>query len=87
MGGVTQTLNTIASQSYDISFFLSNGASHPDAFSVSLDGVTLVSGTDVGYLHWQFYQFSQVATSDSTVLSFSFCQVPDYYDLDDISVV
>jgi hypothetical protein len=87
MGGITQNLNTIAGHSYEISFFLSNGAAHPDAFSINFGGVTLVSGTNVGWMKWQFFQFSEVATSDSTPLSFSFYQVPDYYDLDNVSVV
>jgi hypothetical protein len=85
-GGVTQDLSTIAGATYQISFYLSNGQSPPNSFSVSFDGVTLISGTNVGYLHWQLFQFTQVASSNTAALTFAFYQVPDYYDLDDVSV-
>jgi hypothetical protein len=85
-GGITQTIATTPGASYLISFYLSNGQSPPNSFSISFDGVTLVSGTDVGYMHWQVYQFTQVASSNTAALSFAFDQVPDYFDLDDISV-
>lgn len=85
-GGVTQTISTTPGATYLVSFFLSNGADSPNSFDISFDGVTLASGTDVGFMHWQPFQFTQVATSDSATLSFAFYQVPDYFDLDDVSV-
>ncbi len=85
-GGVMQTIATIPGATYQISFYLSNGQDPPNSFAISFDGVTLVSGTNVGYLHWQLFQFTQVATSNTAALSFAFYQVPDYYDLDDVSV-
>ncbi len=85
-GGITQTITTTPGASYLISFYLSNGQRGPDSLDVTFNGVTLVSGTNVGYLHWQLFQFTQVATSNTAALSFAFYQVPDYYDLDDVSV-
>src|SRR3954470_5353836 len=79
-GGVYQTLATSPGTNYLISFYLSNGEHTPNSYSIDFGGVTLVSGNDTGYLHWQFYQFTEMATSSSTTLSFAFYQVLDYYD-------
>lgn len=91
-GGISQTLATAAGTVYNIEFWLQseadvNGNSSPNSFSVNWDGgaaeLTLVNSGPFGYT---LYSFNAVATSATTDLSFSFTNLPAFWDLDDVTV-
>jgi hypothetical protein len=76
----------VAGQSYDLTFWLDNGGGAPNNFQALVGGVlvnNILNSAPFGYT-----QFSDTftATSSSTVLAFRAYNVPDYFDLDDVSV-
>ncbi len=88
-GYLSQTLPTLAGQSYLLSFWLENvkpGGS-VNQFNVSWNGTTLFNQTDLPVLSWTNLQFIVTASTANTVLQFGFRNDPWYYGLDDVSVV
>jgi len=85
-GTLSQLLNTVAGQTYTISFWLANEGNPPDSFTASFDGNPLLfSLSDSAPFGYQ--QFSFIATGTApTLLQFTFQQNPSFWDLDDISV-
>jgi hypothetical protein len=88
-GYLSQTLSVTAGQPYLVSFWLNNPApgGTPNQFSVSWDGTTLFNQTNLGVLNWTNLQFLVTASAASAVLQFGFQDDPDYFGLDDVSVV
>lgn len=86
-GGISQTLATVAGTLYTLSYDLRNLSSSSTAyFSVSAGAsnlLTIPSALSFGYTH---ITQTFLATSNSTVLSFSFRQDPSYWGLDNVSV-
>jgi hypothetical protein len=84
---ISQTLNTVAGQTYTISFWLQNSGAGTNAFDVFFGGgPAQISYTDAYAMPWTQLSFSVVATSSLTDLVFSFRHDPSFYYLDDISV-
>jgi len=87
LGSLSQTLPTVAGQSYRLSFWLDNPAiGTPNAFSALWNGTTLVSLTDVGQFAWTNMQYVVTATGASSVLEFDFRNDLNAFGLDDITV-
>ena len=92
---ISQTLATVASQSYTLTFFYDAGGTNADADSntTELDALwngSLVSGgqiIDAAPGTWAEYTFTGlIASGSSTVLEFTGRQDPEYLFLTDVSV-
>ena len=72
LGGITQTLSTIAGTSYLIDFWLQADGGTPSAAVVMFDGNTIFNQTNLPASSYTEYSFTVTATSNSTVLSLAF---------------
>ena len=91
LGYLSQTLPTVANQSYLFSLWLNSptvrGGNTPNEFSVSWNGNTLFDQTNIPKTSgWTNLQFIVTAASSSTVLQFGERDDPWYLGLDDVSV-
>src|SRR5271157_559572 len=91
---LSQTLATVAGQSYTFSFWLSNVGGGTNAFSASWGGTSLIGGATPGLplvnsaaFGYTDYTFTETAPTSSTVITFSGGSVPSYFYLDDVSVI
>ncbi len=89
-GTLSQTLSTVAGDTYTFSFWLStldNGT--PNDFSAYFDGMQVLNFTNLavpGGLPYTNFVFDEVASSNSTVIQFDFRNDPSFWYLDDVSV-
>ncbi|HWJ58855.1 MAG TPA: carbohydrate binding domain-containing protein [Sphingomicrobium sp.] len=86
-GTLTQMLNTVAGQSYNISFWLQNDGGTPNSFQAFFGGnPILLNLNDSGA--FDYFNFTFTATGDApTALEFVFQQDPAFWHLDDVSVI
>lgn len=90
---LSQELSTTIGQHYTFSYWLKNGLTPearftaPNAFQASWDGALVHTLTDASRFDYTQFSFTVVASSTSTPLSFSFLNEPDFWGLDDVSVV
>jgi Right handed beta helix region/Protein of unknown function (DUF642) len=85
-GTISQTLTTVAGQTYTFDFWLANMSGGPNDFTAKIGGVTelhLVNDAAQPYTH---YTYAFTATSTSTPIEFDFMQQPSEWHLDDVSV-
>ena len=85
-GFLTQNLNTVAGQSYNISFFLYNNDQGTNDLSVSFGGIKVLSQTNIPASSFQQYTATGFANGSSTPLVMGFRNDPGFFGLDDISV-
>lgn len=85
-GSLSQTLSTVAGQVYTISFWLQDNGGTPSSFNASFGGDALTSLSNTPAFGYTFYTYSVSASSNSTLLSFTFRQDPSFFHLDDVSV-
>jgi hypothetical protein len=84
---LSQTLATVAGQSYLISFWLDNPVSGSvQQFRVNWSGTTLYSVTNPPAFAWTNRQFIVMASGTNSTLEFAAQNDPGYFGLDDISV-
>lgn len=86
-GGIYQDITTVPGQQYTISFYLAlpEGGT-PNFFSVQF-GTGSLSLTDFpGTFDYGLFQFTDIATSTTTRLTFTFRDDPAYWFLDDVNV-
>ena len=88
---LSQTLATVAGQSYALTFWTGSYLVLPNApvnahLEVTVDGVMVGEANSSDY-PYSFYGTSFVATSNATVLSFTGFNDTGYYLLDDVSVI
>src|SRR5262245_4914753 len=81
----TQTLATVAGQTYTFSFWLASTGGQPNDFTAFWDGTQVYSEVDptsfgVGH-NYQNHTFTVVATGSSTQITFSYRQDPAYWYL------
>jgi PEP-CTERM motif len=86
VGGINQTLATIAGQSYQISFDLQNDGGTPSSFEALFGSNQLFSLTNSEAFGYTTFSTTLTAIGASTDLSFSFRQDPRFFSLDNISV-
>jgi len=84
-GFLSQTIGTTAGDTYQISFYLANSIGVPNSFSVSFDGTTGLSLTNVGAQPYTNYTFDVTAKDTSALLQFQY-QDPFYFNLDNVTV-
>jgi Bacterial Ig-like domain/Carbohydrate binding domain len=89
LGFISQDLTTTMGVSYTLSFWLAHPyASDPGAeFQVSVGGAMLMDEQASGNYAYTQFAFTFTATSTTTALQFGFHEPPNYYFLDDISVI
>ncbi|HUP08840.1 MAG TPA: PEP-CTERM sorting domain-containing protein [Caldimonas sp.] len=87
LGGIAQTLATVAGATYDISFWLSSDGGIPSQFVFNWDGgapeLSLSNMPASGFVQETFHL---AASSTNTSLSFSFRDDPGFIYLDTVSV-
>ncbi len=93
LGGIFQTITTVAGQSYDFSFDLQHRANllaPNNSFSASFDGVTIFSLASVGNTGPNSFTFSAIASSTSAIIRFTFrdnrASPANRYSLDNVSL-
>ena len=93
VGGVlnlTQTLSTVPGTLYSVSFWLAQAPAtvtpYINSFTVLFGGTTLFSQTPVPAEAYTQYSFTQLASSASTTLAFSFRNDVGFFSLDDVAV-
>lgn len=86
-GGVplSQLLTTTAGDNYDISFWVGLDADTPDNFTASFGSNIVLSLSDLGTLDYTLEDFTVLAGSGSTTISFS-GTAGGFWLLDDVSV-
>src|ERR1051326_1182815 len=90
-GTLSQTLATVAGQHYDLSLWVENcpddSSCEPNSLGLSWDGILFGSAANIVPSPWVHAPISNLlATSASTVLSFSGENSPSFFLFDDISV-
>jgi PEP-CTERM motif len=86
-GGIYQDINTVAGQMYTISFYLAlpDGGT-PNFFSVQFGNGIISFNNFPGNFSWGLFEFTDIATSSTTRLTFTFREDPAYWLLDDVNV-
>jgi hypothetical protein len=85
---LSQTVATAAGQNYLLSCWLDNPASgSPQQFEVTWNGTTLYNVINPPAFAWTNLQFIVTASGASSVLEFGAENGPDYFGLDDVSVI
>ncbi len=89
-GVISQSVDTVAGEAHAVDFYLAIGTylgvSTPNSLLVTAGGDTLLSLVDApaqGFLH---YTLNFVATSGTTLLSFTHGDRPSFFILDNVSV-
>ncbi|MES1999199.1 MAG: PEP-CTERM sorting domain-containing protein [Pseudomonadota bacterium] len=88
MGYLTQSLATVAGQTYTLSWALDNGETLglPNQFQVLWNGNIVFNQSNMPQQEFQTYSFNLVATSSVTDLEFGFQNDPTFFHLDNVSV-
>lgn len=84
---LSQTLATVPSGNYDLSFYLASDGGMTNEFSVDVGGVQLFDQINLPASNYTLYNFDFVANSSSTTVAFGSRDDPGYLLLDDVSVV
>src|SRR3546814_18642538 len=84
---ISQVLNTVVGQSYDVSFYLQNSGAGTNSFDVFFGGgAPQISYVDALAMPWTRLSFTGTAVSDLKTLVSSFRPDPSFYYLDDVSL-
>ena len=88
---ISQSIATVAGQTYSISFWLMVeadvlNAATPNSFSASFGGVPLLSLQDAPASDYTVYTFNVTASQNLSLLSFFGSDTPAFLDLDDVKV-
>jgi hypothetical protein len=90
---LSQSFPTTTGQPYLLSFWLSNPTAGSNSygqreqFQANWNGTTLTNLSNPAVMAWTKFSFLVTATGTSTVLQFAVRNDPDYFGLDDVSVV
>ena len=85
-GSITQMLNTVVGQTYNISVWAANGSNTFNFRSLTFGGVVLGSLTNSPAFAYTKFTFSAIATTAQTDLTLTFRNDPAYWHIDDVSV-
>ena len=86
-GTLSQTITTVPSTTYIVSFYLENEGGPHNSFLATFGGQTVLSLTDADAFGYTRYSATIIATANSALLSFRGQQGPSDFLLDDVSVV
>jgi len=85
---LSQTLQTVSNQLYQLSFWLSNPTSlGTQQFMASWDGVAVLNLTNPPVLSWTNFQFVVTAADTNVFLQFAAENDANYFGLDDVTVM
>jgi hypothetical protein len=85
---LSQTITTVAGQSYTVSYFLRNSVTGNDFFLSSFAGQTLQTlENTTSIFNFTQFTFQVTATSSTSVLEFAGRDAPGSFRLDNVSVV
>ena len=84
---LSQTLNTVAGQTYTLSYFMANDGNTPNEFKVQWNGSTLFDQTNIANQGYTGYSFQVTATGATSTLAFLERNDPGYLSLDDVAVL
>ena len=87
VGTISQSLATVAGQSYLISFDLANADGGVNSFDVDFGTFQLFGGSNLAAFDFDTYSATVIATGAITNLTFSFSHEPSYFYLDNVSVI
>jgi hypothetical protein len=87
LGTLSQTLNTVAGQTYTLSYFMGSDGSTPNEFRVDWNGTTLTDQTGIAKQGYTGFSFQVTATGATSTLSFLGRNDPGYLSLDDVAVL
>lgn len=86
-GGIYQNITTVPGDLYTISFYLAlPDVGTPNSFEVQFGTSNFVLTNFPGSFQWTQFVITDMATSTSTRLTFTFRNDPNYWFLDDVSV-
>ncbi len=86
-GGIYQDITTIPGQVYTVSFYLALPVGGtPNSFEVTFGDASLSFSNFPGTFGWGLFQFTDMATTDTTRLTFTFRNDPNYWFLDNVNV-
>jgi hypothetical protein len=83
---LSQTIATVAGDSYALSFWLRNDGGAPNLFRAEWDGNVVTNMTNVGAQPYTQYTYNVTASTNSTQLKFSFQNDPSFWRFDDVAV-
>lgn len=91
-GYLSQTVATVPGTTYQISFWIQNGGGHPNDFGATVTGRrlgsnTLMSLTNANAFNYRQYIANFTAADGSTTLTFNMRQDPNYWYLDNVSLI
>ena len=87
LGIASQSLSTIAGQSYNLSFFYNSSGSYPSELYVAFEGNQLFDQSNIAAAGWTQYSFTVTAANNGSVLDLGMRNDPYYDGLDDVAVV
>lgn len=85
-GTLTQSIPTVAGQTYNISFFLANDNGPVNEFKALFGATQGVDVLNAQVFPYQQFSFQARASGPTTTLEFTAFQTPGHFYLDDISV-
>lgn len=86
-GGIYQDIDTVVGQQYTISFYLALPVSGtPNFFEVQFGSASLSLTNFPGSFDYGLFEFTDVATSTTTRLTFTFRNDPNWWFLDNVNV-
>jgi PEP-CTERM motif len=83
---ISQNLATIAGEKYTLTFYLQNNGGPTNEFQAYWNGTKIQDIVNANQFSFTQYQFTEVATSSSTVLEFAGFENPAQFALTDIVV-
>lgn len=86
-GGIYQDIATIPGDTYTVSFYLALPVGGtPNYFKVTFGDASLSFNNFPGTFGWGLFEFTDTATTDTTRLTFTFRNDPNYWFLDNVEV-
>jgi hypothetical protein len=83
---LSQSIATVAGDSYDFSFWLEDGASAPDSFTASFGADEVLDLVNPGGFGYTLEDFTVTATGTTTTIAFAASPNFAFWYLDDVSV-
>jgi hypothetical protein len=86
LGSISQTIATIAGETYNFDFYYASDGGLPNAFQTFFDGNLLFSAANDPAHGYELHHFLVTATGASTAITFAGQNDPGSLTLDDVSV-
>jgi hypothetical protein len=85
-GTMSQTLATVAGASYTFSWWMGSDGDVANEFAASWNGSQVFDRKDIETQGYILYSFTVQATGSSTLIQFTYRDVPGYLSVDDVGV-